>query len=67
MIQSRTLDVGGFEPPYTTLLTHVSDVRRPHRLAAQDEALSRLKQGFESPWGHTPVAPAGVTVTGDFF
>ena len=25
---------------------------RPHRLAAQDEALSRLKQGFESPWGH---------------
>ena len=26
--------------------------RRPHRLAAQDGALSRLKQGFESPWGH---------------
>jgi len=26
--------------------------KRPHRLAAQDGALSRLKQGFESPWGH---------------
>ena len=28
---------------------------RPHRLAAQDEALSRLKLGFESPWGHRRV------------
>jgi hypothetical protein len=27
----------------------------PHRLAAQDEALSRLKLGFESPWGHRRV------------
>jgi hypothetical protein len=27
----------------------------PHRLAAQDGALSRLKQGFESPWGHVIV------------
>ena len=26
--------------------------RRPHRLVAQDGALSRPKQGFESPWGH---------------
>ena len=26
---------------------------RPHRLAAQDAALSRPKQGFESPWGHS--------------
>ena len=25
---------------------------RPHRLVAQDEALSRLKPGFEFPWGH---------------
>ena len=25
----------------------------PHRLAAQDAALSRPKQGFESPWGHS--------------
>ena len=25
--------------------------RRPHRLEAQDGALSRLKPGFESPWG----------------
>lgn len=24
----------------------------PHRLAAEDGALSRLKQGFEFPWGH---------------
>ena len=27
--------------------------KRPHRLVAQDEALSRLKPGFEFPWGHT--------------
>ncbi len=26
---------------------------RPHRLAAQDAALSRPKRGFDSPWGHT--------------
>src|SRR5262249_48004148 len=26
----------------------------PHRLAAQDIALSRLRQGFESPWGYLP-------------
>ena len=25
---------------------------RPHRLAVQDIALSRLKQGFDSPWGY---------------
>jgi hypothetical protein len=25
---------------------------RPHRLAVQDAALSRLKRGFDSPWGH---------------
>ena len=31
-------------------------LRRPHRLAAQDGALSRLKPGFESPWGHTKKA-----------
>ena len=24
---------------------------RPHRLVAQDGALSRRKQGFDSPWG----------------
>ncbi len=24
----------------------------PHRLEAQDGALSRPKLGFESPWGH---------------
>ncbi len=24
----------------------------PHRLVAQDVALSRPKLGFESPWGH---------------
>ena len=51
MIQSRPLGLGGFAPQ-TTLLTRISDVRRPHRLVAQDGALSRLKQGFESPWGH---------------
>ncbi len=26
--------------------------RRPHRLEAQDGALSRLKREFESRWGH---------------
>src|SRR5215207_4832125 len=36
-------------------LTRVSDSRRPHRLVAQDGALSRPKQGFESPWGHRRV------------
>ena len=34
----------------------------PHRLVAQDGALSRLKQGFESPWGHKRV-----TISGSFF
>ena len=34
------------------LRTPLNASRRPHRLAAQDGALSRLKQGFESPWGH---------------
>ena len=29
-----------------------SQHKRPHRLVAQDEALSRLKPGFEFPWGH---------------
>ncbi len=32
-----------------------SQDNRPHRLVAQDEALSRLKPGFEFPWGHNPV------------
>jgi hypothetical protein len=52
MIQSRPLGLGGFPSPQTTSPTRVSDARRPHRLAAQDGALSRPKQGFESPWGH---------------
>ena len=30
--------------------------KRPHRLEAQDGALSRPKLGFESPWGHKKVA-----------
>jgi hypothetical protein len=30
---------------------------RPIRLEAQDAALSRLKQGFESPMGHTMLPP----------
>lgn len=30
----------------------------PHRLAAQDGALSRPKQRFESAWGHLPLRPA---------
>jgi hypothetical protein len=29
-----------------------STVARPHRLEAQDAALSRPKRGFEFPWGH---------------
>jgi hypothetical protein len=32
----------------------------PHRLAVQDAALSRRKQGFESPWGYQPArSPLG--------
>ena len=60
MIQSRPLGLGGFAPLQTTPLTRVSDARRPHRLVAQDGALSRLKQGFESPWGHIfSIKPVG--------
>jgi hypothetical protein len=32
----------------------------PHRLVAQDEALSRLKPGFEFPWGHSQVTVASM-------
>ena len=32
-------------------------INRPIRLEAQDAALSRLKQGFESPMGHTLLPP----------
>src|SRR5262249_6393936 len=35
--------------PQPILLAHGG---RPHRLEAQDTALSRLKHGFESRWGH---------------
>jgi hypothetical protein len=31
-------------------------LNRPHRLEAQDAALSRPKQGFESPWGHRTIS-----------
>ena len=45
---------GGSNPPPPA--THSLGVRalfaRPHRLEAQDTALSRLKHGFESRWGH---------------
>ena len=52
MIQSR-LDLGGFKPPQIISPAQVSDADVcPHRLGAQDEALSRLKLEFESPWGH---------------
>jgi hypothetical protein len=34
----------------------------PHRLEAQDVALSRPKLGFESPWGHRKIA----VIYGDF-
>src|SRR4030065_2433556 len=30
----------------------LSEVEGPHRLVAQDVALSRPKRGFEAPWGH---------------
>ncbi len=53
MIQSRPLGLGGFMLPQTTSLTYISDANCPHRLVAQDGALSRLKPGFEFPWGHT--------------
>jgi hypothetical protein len=44
MIQSRTLH------PFRSEACGIQS--RPHRLVAQDGALSRPKQGFESPWGH---------------
>jgi hypothetical protein len=34
------------------LLPQPAHAARPHRLEAQDTALSRLKHGFESRWGH---------------
>ncbi len=37
-----------FDPAW---LHHDFRFRRPHRLEAQDTALSRRRQGFESPWG----------------
>src|SRR5205823_5619290 len=39
---------GGSNPPPPAS----SKGARPHRLEAQDTALSRLKHGFESRWGH---------------
>ncbi len=51
MIQSR-LDLGGFKPPQITSPARVSDADVcPHRLGAQDEALSRLKLEFEISMG----------------
>src|SRR5215470_19901627 len=41
---------GGSNPPPPA--SSVAPVARPHRLEAQDTALSRLKHGFESRWGH---------------
>jgi hypothetical protein len=42
----------------------ISDALRPHCLAAQDAALSRLKHEFEPRWGHTlPAAPGGFPFT----
>ena len=34
----------------------ITPAKRPHRLVAQDGALSRPKQRFESAWGHTTSA-----------
>jgi hypothetical protein len=30
-------------------------LKGPHRLGDQDVALSRLRPGFESPWGHLAI------------
>jgi hypothetical protein len=32
-------------------------IKRPHRLEAQDTALSRRRRGFESRWGHSRSTP----------
>ena len=62
MIQSRTLHsplekrTGQSRPlrfDCVKTKTMFSQRECPHRLGAQDGALSRPKQGFESPWGHT--------------
>ena len=44
----------------------------PHRLEAQDTALSRRRQGFESPWGYwsyvNSLGPSQLmTIARDFF
>ncbi len=36
----------------------------PHRLEAQDTALSRRRHGFESRWGHVPGAGRGAISSG---
>lgn len=49
-----------YNPLFKALPTLAKIARAsPHRLAAQDGALSRLKQGFESPWGHYTTASDG--------
>jgi hypothetical protein len=44
-VHSRALYFSRSPPPG-------AGARRPHRLAAQDTALSRRRHGFESRWGH---------------
>src|SRR5262245_60105745 len=48
---------GSSPPPPAIFVSRVARdaqaaIGRPHRLEAQDTALSRLKHGFESRWGH---------------
>ena len=50
------VEVGGSIPPGSTRLRAAPARRarartRPHRLEAQDTALSRRRRGFDSPWG----------------
>jgi hypothetical protein len=42
--------------------SRLSLLGRPHRLAAQVTALSRLQRGFESRWGHSSRADASLSI-----
>src|SRR3954463_13231032 len=65
-------------PEMPILIASESEVSRntrlsqgPHRLEAQDTALSRRRQGFESPWGYwsyaNSSAPSQLSIAGGFF
>src|ERR1700761_2405592 len=57
MLGGRSSASPGKPPGRTGKLTATS-VTGPHRLVAQDTALSRRRHGFESRWGHRGPSPS---------